>query len=781
MHIIPCATPKNSKERETQLFWDDLKLPTPWQEIINVLMPDSSPRPVQVLAIRDLKILASRKNLLVSAPTNSGKTLIGYLILFEALRKGKRALLLEPLRAIAQEKADELRLLAPKLSRILSKGKNEKEMRVILSTGDYRLEDEEFSSPPPVQGELIVATPERVEAILRNPQNDKWLESVGAVFVDEAHLLASPRRGGTLEYLITLFLLQKAPPRLVLVSATMGNLQRIQTWISPCDQVSVSSRYPDLHREIWSLEEGEESSGIILEHAEELLNDPEKNLLIFVYQTRSAESLAKEINSRLPDSGCKAFHSRMSLAQKKEIREDFFSGRSRVLVATTALALGVNLPATDLIVRDVTFPGVGVLGVPELIQMSGRAGRGDLEGRAIVFLHPRDHWSPEELKEAFEREDIPPLVSPFDADNENQRSEVIAEAVSSLLSRSGDNGLREDEINSFFARSLAGENALSLINGALRWLCDSRRALAYKDQNDKFKLTVLGQKASRSAIPLPVAAGAGNLFRDLLRIDPEGKILDSWQQLDQLILLHLLYDGFPGFKRYSVNLSRKINVWMEEDREHDSVLYRQWLKGTEKKSGSLQVFGSVGIHQQGKNGMLAEKWAFRLAQQAIARSCLIFDMSKGAEIQLLERYWGFSGIEGVEEKWRDSLLWLLAGLSQLMDVRCFYFHLKDQCNASPEQIRHLSHEFKKIRWSTIALMGKVKYCSPFGSVLQGIRRFYRNSQKPVVGLSSFKNLADQGIRTPKDIASLTVDDLVKYGIRRNFAEQIGCYMRKRLS
>src|SRR5262245_31467662 len=174
--------------------WDDLGLDVPWRQVIEVLQPGSFPRPAQVIALRQHRILSSRRNLLVAAPTNAGKSLLGTLVLLEAIRRGQRAVLLEPLRAIAREKAEELERAAPALGVLLGRS-----LRIHLSTGDYRLEEETFHAPPPEHGEFVIATPERFEAILRNPSHDSWLASIGAVCVDEAHLLGSSHRGATLE------------------------------------------------------------------------------------------------------------------------------------------------------------------------------------------------------------------------------------------------------------------------------------------------------------------------------------------------------------------------------------------------------------------------------------------------------------------------------------------------------------------------------------------------------------------------------------------------------
>ena len=129
-----------------------LDLDPPWGDLLSAAIGRGPLRPVQLAALQDAMLLESRRNLVVSAPTNSGKSLVGSLAIADALRAGRRAILLEPLRALAQEKAEELRALwraagwrpAP---------------RVTLSTGDYRLEHQRFDEPPNRAGEVIVATP----------------------------------------------------------------------------------------------------------------------------------------------------------------------------------------------------------------------------------------------------------------------------------------------------------------------------------------------------------------------------------------------------------------------------------------------------------------------------------------------------------------------------------------------------------------------------------------------------------------------------------------------
>ena len=82
----------------------------------------------------------------------------------------------------------------------------------------------------------------------------------------------------------------------------------------------------------------------------------------------------------------------MSADEKKAVRLEYEEGKIRCLVSTTALGAGVNLPASHVIVRDLTFGRDGPLPIRELMQMMGRAGRRDQKGWSAVVLKPRDAW-----------------------------------------------------------------------------------------------------------------------------------------------------------------------------------------------------------------------------------------------------------------------------------------------------------------------------------------------------------------------------------------------------
>lgn len=741
-------------------------------DTINIFSKYNPLRIVQSSALQS-GLLTNRLNYIVSAPTNSGKSMLGWLVLLQAIQQGKRAILLEPLRALAQEKRDEISRLAPAISDALGKLLN-----IRISTGDYRNDDETFFDSAP-EGELIIATPERLEALLRNPDNQAWLETIGAVCVDEAHLICSPRRGPTLEYLLTSLLCQPAPPRIILLSATLGNLDRAKEWLAPCEVVKVTERYPALHKGILEVKDGEDANQTVSTWLAESLQAPANQALVFVYQTRAAEGLAKGLTEQLGSlagtDGALSYHSRMSVAEKERVRQSFTEGRSRVVVTTTALAMGINLPATHVVVRDLTFPGAESPTLSDLMQMMGRAGRGDQEGHAVVVHRPTDAWTVESLQQALDEEVLPDFVSAFTPREDRfQRAELspAIPLVASLLSRN-ENGSTKEGLETFLQRSLGGQHLISEVPTALRWL--ESHSLAHQEER-LHRLTVLGREATRAVLPLPLAAGYGQLIRDILTVDPDDEILARWRPLDHLLLLTLLHDRSFTLRRHSKQLDEIVDGWLESHSDEAPALYK-WIRGQDGHSKADEILGSIGVKVEATGSKVAEQCR-KVAYQALFHAIVLFTRSQGKSIRHIEQEFGIKGLEGIEEQWRDNFLWLLSGLARILTTRAFFFHLKQECNADLARIRRVERAFQRMRHQVFDLLDDLKYCSPLGSLLRDIRRHAPKKGRKM-GVQSIRRLEQAGIGSLKDLVGKDSGQLVKLGLQRQMADQVVGYLKRR--
>jgi helicase len=759
-------------------------LPRPWSGILPVLTGGNSLRPVQQLAIDEARILQTRQHLVVCAPTNSGKSLVGHLVLLDAVFRGQRAVLLEPLRALAQEQSDTL----TELMASLAQQGSARAPKVRLSTGEYRPDGELPTAAPPEEGEIIVATPERFDAILRNPKNAAWVSSIGAVVVDEAQLLRDPRRGPTLELLVASMLSLTPPARVALLSATVGEPERLREWLQPC-QLIVSTARTLLRKQVWQLASDEDPDEMIADELRALLCEFSTAGIVFVYRRSAAEALATKLSQVLGVSVL-AYHSGQSASERASIRAQFLIGACRCLVATTALGMGVNLPATHVFVRDTTFFGSGRLRVDELLQILGRAGRVNRGGSGAVLVRPSDDWTGEDLAQALRQEAIPPLQSSFETlftrgrrgapDATNGASLAAASLVATCLVRAGEDGLDAAGISALLANTLGGGALVSRIDVALRWLFDPSRAIAFRDERGCVQLTVLGNIGVKSMLPLVYLGGVGQLVRDLISLDTHAKLLWRWSSLDHLFLISLLSDRAPKLRRFSEELADQIDGWFESrPTTEKSLLFAEWVMGTAQGSKADELFGSLSIADR-RPDRDGSDTARKKAYTAMLPALVLDERSRGVPLSEIERRWGVSGLEGIEETWRDTALWLLSGHASLFEIRAFYHHIREHCSATTEQIRDIKRALGRISGQAYDLLEQLKYCSPLGPMLRGIRASLGAVEGSRLGAGTIRKLEGAGICTMQHVAQMDMPMLLNVGVPKRFAQQILAYTRRRL-
>jgi replicative superfamily II helicase len=268
------------------------------------------------------------------------------------------------------------------------------------------------------------------------------------------------------------------------LSATLSSTEELSAWLRPCDVVSVTERTPPLETWLIELDEGADANETIASWLRTELSEPASQALVFIYQARQTASTAEHLTRLLGElagaAGALPYHSQLSPAQRRHVRKQFENGASRVVVTTSALAMGVNMPATHVVVRDLTYVGARSPGVAEMTQMMGRAGRGERAGKALVVKRGSDRWDTDELIALLRDERLPPLTSVL-AQQDQMRATtsapLAAEAVASLLLRAGDAGRSAPELEAFFEHSLGGRAIAPQVRLAMRWLQDQLLAV----------------------------------------------------------------------------------------------------------------------------------------------------------------------------------------------------------------------------------------------------------------------------------------------------------------
>jgi len=378
--------------------------------------------------------LFENKNLVISARTASGKTLIAEMATLNTIliKKGK-VVYLAPLRSISHEKYVEFR----KKYRFMFK--------TAISVGDYDNSDEDLANY-----DLIITTPEKFDSIMRHIPS--WLDEVKLVIVDEIHTIGDMERGGTLEAIISV--LKAKGVRIIGLSATISNAEEIAKWL---DAKLVESSYrpiPCKNFVFWPfylMDKEFNKCEIPASNVVELINHfvkSGKQVLCFVNSRRNTqrlceslflkfgalenkealEKLAKRVLevSESPTEQCRAlakflekgiaFHHAGLLHEQRKIVEDAFkSGFLKVIVATPTLAAGVNLPASVVIVaelyRYVKGYGMKKISVMECKQMLGRSGRPGYDKEGIGVICCKSEEESAEVLERYVKGDTEPVFS----------------------------------------------------------------------------------------------------------------------------------------------------------------------------------------------------------------------------------------------------------------------------------------------------------------------------------------------------------------------------------
>jgi ATP-dependent DNA helicase RecG len=103
-----------------------------------------------------------------------------------------------------------------------------------------------------------------------------------------------------------------------------------------------------------------------------------------VLAVQAATSRAEALKAELPELRIALLHGKIPSAQKDQIMDDFRQGQVDVLVATTVIEVGVDVPEASLMVIE----NAERLGLSQLHQLRGRVGRGDQKSVCVLMYQP---------------------------------------------------------------------------------------------------------------------------------------------------------------------------------------------------------------------------------------------------------------------------------------------------------------------------------------------------------------------------------------------------------
>ena len=333
--------------------------------------------------------IQSGADVLIAAPTGSGKTFAAFLSCIDHLFKQALAcelddhtqvLYVSPLKALSNDIQKNLQQpLAEIGNAALSAGLLMPELRVLVRTGDTPMtERQQMLKRPP---HILVTTPESLYILLTAEKSRRLLQTVRTVIVDEIHAVVPNKRGAhlalSLERLEALTLMK---PQRIGLSATQRPIQTVAQFLVGARPMPTiidvgHKREMDLAVEVPKDELSAVATNAIwsdiYDRVAELIRQ-HRSTLVFVNTRRLAERVSHSLEERLRDLGADvvaAHHGSLSRQIRLSAEERLKSGKTRVVVATASLELGIDIGAVDLVCQ---------IGSPRAIatclQRVGRAG-----------------------------------------------------------------------------------------------------------------------------------------------------------------------------------------------------------------------------------------------------------------------------------------------------------------------------------------------------------------------------------------------------------------------
>ncbi len=391
--------------------------------------------PLDDFQLEAIHALNQGHSVVVSAPTGSGKTLIGEYAIYRAIAHGQKVFYTTPLKALSNQKLRDFREQFGKEN-------------VGLMTGDLSVNR---------NASIVVMTTE----IFRNmlyavvDQHDDPLEDVETVVLDECHYMNDSQRGTVWEESI---IHCPSSVQLVALSATIANAGELTEWIArvhgPTQLVASEHRpvplnfsfcsakglHPLLNNQgtgihpnckVWRAPKGQKRKGrsskppqpqappidfVIKQMADRAMLPA----IYFIFSRRGCDRAINDLGSKClvnssqqalirkrlnkyrelnPDAvrdenhadallrGIAAHHAGVLPAWKELIEELFQQGLVQVVFATETLAAGINMPARSTVISSLskrTEGGHRALMGSEFLQMAGRAGRRGLDSQGYV-------------------------------------------------------------------------------------------------------------------------------------------------------------------------------------------------------------------------------------------------------------------------------------------------------------------------------------------------------------------------------------------------------------
>lgn len=364
-------------------------------------------------------------NVLLGSPTGSGKTVAAELAMWWAFRErpGSKVVYIAPMKALVRERVKDWgRRLAQPMG-----------LKLVELTGDNTPDTRTIQD-----ADIIVTTPEKWDGISRSWQTRGYVRKVSLVIIDEIHLLAGDR-GPILEIIVSrmnyIAASTKNAVRLLGMSTACANAMDLANWLNvkeglfnfrhsvrPVPLELYIDGFPEVRGFCPLMQSMNRPTFLAIKS-----HSPSKPVIVFVPSRRQTRLTAKDLVnlcgmednprrflnmdeddlqlnlSRVKDDALKEaisfgiglHHAGLVESDRQLAEELFLNNKIQILVATSTLAWGVNLPAHLVVVKgtqfyDAKIEGYKDMDLTDVLQMLGRAGRPQFDTTGVARIFTQD-------------------------------------------------------------------------------------------------------------------------------------------------------------------------------------------------------------------------------------------------------------------------------------------------------------------------------------------------------------------------------------------------------
>ena len=294
-------------------------------------------------------------NRLLQGDVGSGKTLVALMTMLIALDNGYQACLMAPTEILAEQHLQTIRDflqgmdIRVELLTGIVKGKKRKEILDGLATGDIQ---------------ILIGTHAVIEAPVA-------FHRLGVAVIDEQHRFGVAQRA-------KLWAKSENPPHVLVMTATPIPRTLAMTIYGDLD-VSVIDELPPGRKPIQTLHKFDNQLTSLYQSIRRQINLGRQVYIVFPLikenekiDLKNLEEGYETLKQAFPEFRLSKIHGRMKSAEKEAEMEQFVKGKTQILVATTVIEVGVNVPnASVMVILDAQR-----FGLSQLHQLRGRVGRG---------------------------------------------------------------------------------------------------------------------------------------------------------------------------------------------------------------------------------------------------------------------------------------------------------------------------------------------------------------------------------------------------------------------